>query len=219
MRKHLALLALAAFTHASAGAATYQFTGATYNNFTPFTAPCATPACADFGLSMTQTGSFTTNTPLAGNLANANITSLITSYSFNDGLTQYTSGGSNDKLVFAHVWTDGAGDIVAQNIVMQKWQSANHGANGRLDTLSVDNSSVHNGYCVTPAISSGYCSLSDADASTSLADGSGGAWSTSAAPVNGGSSVASVPTLGEWSLLLLSALMAGMGALLRRKAP
>jgi len=191
MKKHVALLALAAFAHTGTWATIYTFTGPTYNSVTPYTAPCATGSCANFTTAMQQTGSFTINAPLAGNLNNANITSLITSYSFNDGLTQYTwdvaTQQPNDKLVFAHITTDSAGNIVDENIVIQKWQTAAHNTNARLDSISVNSGSYKNLYCLTPAISSGTCSLGDVDPSTSYTfahQGGGSAWTSTAAPAN-----------------------------------
>ncbi len=217
VKKAIPLLALAACAYGSAWAATYTYNGTNYaqnkiNNFTA--APCAAVSqCANFTTGMKQQGSFTTAAPLQTNLANANIAALITSYSFDDGLTQYTSGGANDHLLFAKVSTDSMGNIVNSNIILGKWQTASHGVNDRLDTIAVNNVSNHNVLCdsVTPA---GACSLSHNDTSSSDAD----TFILNAWTIQAGSDVASVPTLSEWGLLLLVGLLGTVGLRQRRKA-
>jgi hypothetical protein len=179
MKKYLVLLA-AALLQASAWAATYTFTGPLYANLTPFTAPCATPTCANFTTAMRQTGSFTTAAPLAPNLVNTNITSLVQSYSFDDGLTQYNSGDAATRLSFVEVNTDAAGNIVDQNIAIAHWQTASHGVNDRLNVFRANLSSYFNAYCQA-LNGSGGCALLNTDASTSrvLAHIGVGGWATS----------------------------------------
>lgn len=126
MKKYLALLA-AAFLQTSAWAATYTFIGPTYTTLTPFTPPCATPTCGNFTAAMRQTGSFTTAAPLAPNLNTADISGLIQSYSFSDGLVQYNSGDAATRLAFAVVTTDAAGNIVGESIDIHHWQTASQG--------------------------------------------------------------------------------------------
>jgi len=182
MKKYLVLLA-AVLLQASACAATYTFTGPLYTNLTPFTAPCATPTCADFTTAMRQTGSFATAAPLAPNLVNTNITSLVQSFSFDDGLMQYNSGDSATRLNFAFVSTDAAGNILNENIAIFHWQTASHGVNDRIDVFRVNLSSYFNGYCQA-LNGSGACTLFGTDASTSrtLAYIGAGGWVTSASP-------------------------------------
>ncbi|MBD9392944.1 Ig domain-containing protein [Acidovorax sp. ACV01] len=188
MKHHLALLAAAALwatAQAPALAATYTYIGATYtsNSISPFTAPCATPTCADFTTTMRQTGSFTTAVPLAANLNHADILPLITSYSFNDGLYQYSSTASGDNMLFAFASTDSAGNIVASDIQIFQWQTASHGLNDRVNAITVDAVSRSNTPC--PSLESpGVCRNTNDDASTSRASIHVGAsgWSTNAAP-------------------------------------
>lgn len=185
MKKLLTILALAACAHASA--ATYTFNGANYSqgNITNFTAaPCAPSSqCAAFTTAMRQQGRFTTAAPLQANLVAADISALITSYSFQDGLTQYTSGGPNDYLGLATVATDGMGNITAVALTVGKWQTASHGVNDRISVMAVNDVSYHNALCdfVTP---SGACLQNNEDSSSSdvftlTANG----WTTLAAPV------------------------------------
>lgn len=215
MKKAVALLALTACAHGNAWAATYSFSGPNYlpGHIDDFTAaPCAAGSqCANFTTAMRQQGSFTTAVALQPNLANANIAALITSYSFSDGLTQYTSGGSNDYLLFAQVSTDNMGNIVAQNIILGKWQTASHGVADRVDSIAVNNISGHNALCdaVTP---SGVCNLDHNDTSSSAAAAfTNNGWTTTQAAAT------AVPTLSEWSLLLLAALLGVAGLRQRRK--
>ncbi|MES2929846.1 MAG: IPTL-CTERM sorting domain-containing protein [Pseudomonadota bacterium] len=207
MKKYLVLLA-AALLQANAWAATYTFTGPFYTNLTPFTAPCATPTCANFTTAMRQTGSFTTAVPLAPNLVNADITGLVQTYSFNDGLTQYSSADPENQLRLAFVDTDAAGNITAENISFYRWQTANHGISDRLNVLTVNLLGIFNAPCQGMGVSN-ICDLINSDSSTSMSFTSGGSWVTSALPPAGGAT--SVPTLSEWSLLLMVCLVGGAG--------
>jgi hypothetical protein len=144
---HLILVLLWAFVHTGTLAATYTFAGPTYGNPTPFTAPCATPTCANFTVAMKQTGSFTTAAPLAPNLGNAFITNLIQSYSFSDGITHFSSADPESHLLYATVSTDATGNIIGENIAVNRWQTADHGVNGRLNALSINLASWSNAYC------------------------------------------------------------------------
>ncbi len=182
MKKYLVLLA-AALLQASAWAAIYTFTGPVYTNPTQFTAPCATPTCGNFTAAMRQTGSFTTAAPLAPNLNSADISGLIQSYSFSDGLVQYNSGDAATRLAFAFVSTDAAGNIVGEIIDIHHWQTASQGGNDRLDLFSANVGSYFNAYCQILS-GPGACSLLNTDASSSyvFAHIGVGGWVTSAAP-------------------------------------
>lgn len=181
MKKYLVLAA--ALLQASAWAATYTLTGPFYESPQDYVAPCAAGTCANFSTAMRQTGSFTIAAPLAPNLVNADIASLIQSYSFDDGLAQYNSGDTATQLRFAFVNTDAAGNIVAENIAIFHWQTASQGANDRIDVFRANFSSYFNGYCQT-ANGAGVCSLYNTDASTSHVAGNigVGVWATSAPP-------------------------------------
>lgn len=184
MKKHLLPLTLAIAAHASA--ATYSYTGPDYDTTQNAAAPCATPSCANYTTNppMRQTGQFTTNQALAGSQVNADISGLITSYSFSDGITQYTSGGTGSRLVAANVYTDVAGNITSIALTLQKWQTpgAVHGVNDRVDEMQVDIQSRHNLQCGTlGALDT--CAASTVDPSTSVASHSqlAGQWSLATA--------------------------------------
>jgi hypothetical protein len=201
---HLILVLICAFVHTGTLAATYTFAGPTYGNPTPFTAPCATPTCANFTVAMKQTGSFTTAAPLAPNLGNAFITNLIQSYSFSDGITHFSSADPESHLLYATVSTDATGNIIGENIAVNRWQTADHGVNGRLNAMSINLASWSNAYCQNLS-GPDVCSLMAEDASTSyvFAHANNG-WTRSIAS-------ASVPTLGDWGLLALTCLMVTLG--------
>ena len=196
MKKYLALLA-AAFLQTSAWAATYTFIGPTYTTLTPFTPPCATPTCGNFTAAMRQTGSFTTAAPLAPNLNTADISGLIQSYSFSDGLVQYNSGDAATRLAFAVVTTDAAGNIVGESIDIHHWQTASQGGNDRLDLFSANLGSFSNAYCQILS-GPGACSLLNTDASTSqgFAHIGVGGWVTSSPPLQVAPTITSAPPPG-----------------------
>lgn len=80
----LALLVLA-FLSMPAWATTYYFASDPYTIRFPHST-CGTGTCADYPAGARVTGSFTTAVPLAGNLPATEVTPLVTSYSFNDGV-------------------------------------------------------------------------------------------------------------------------------------
>lgn len=217
MRKPLALFVLAAlgaFAHASAWAATYTYTGLNYSSPThDFTAPCAAGTCQNFTTAMRQTGSITTNQPLPPNLNDASVTSFIASYAFDDGVTQYTSSGMSERLMYAHVTTDAAGNITASRILVVRWKTANHLVGERLDYVLIrtdDSISVSNEMCTS--MSSGICTGSAQDTATSFALPAGnGAW-VSSAPA----AVQAVPVNNPFALLLTATGLLGLALRSRR---
>jgi hypothetical protein len=208
----LPLLALASLLlQAPAWAATYTFTGPTYTTVTPHAA-CGSPPCPDFDTTMYQRGSFTTAAPLAASQNNADISALITSYDFNDGITHYTSGGANDFLQLALVTTDAAGNVLTAAIVPVQWRGASHGVNDRLNAMatSVNADSWSNAYCQTAGGPPGTCLQPMIDASSSRANVNAvGIWVTGA-PVPA-PSPAAVPLLGTEGLAALALLTGVFG--------
>ncbi|MBD9392946.1 hypothetical protein [Acidovorax sp. ACV01] len=220
MRKHLALFALAALaslTHAGAWAATYVYTGATYSSLVHnFTAPCGASPCQIFTAGMRQTGSITTNQPLAPNLNDADVSPLIASYAFNDGVTQYTSANLSDGLLYALVTTDAAGNITDSHIAITHWQTANHLVGGRMGLVLVNpggfSNSSFNELCTTVS-NAGICTGTAEDTSTSyaVAPAQSGAW----API-APASVQAVPVDNPVALLLTAAGLLGLALRSRR---
>ena len=212
MTKTLALLALAAFAHAGAWAATYTFSGPLYGNPHDYTAPCATGpgTCANFTTAMRQAGHFTTSQPLPANLSNADIAPYITWYDFSDGVTSYSQNGINTRMAYAKASTDAAGQIVDTDIVFIWWQTAGHGAGDRLSYMSVNMASYFNRTCVSLS-GPGICqSFTDGGAAShAFAHGSGG-WTSDLPVAAGPGGVQPVPVDNPFALALAAAGLLGL---------
>jgi len=177
---------------------------------------CTVGTCASYTTAMRITGSFTTAGPLAANLALANIASLVTSYSFNDGVNTIANTDPDARIVAFQVTTDGSAGITAEDIRLQQWEtgSSPHAVGDRFDTILLETtvaSVVNNFSCVVigNAPSSGVadtCSVPANDENTSAAGVFGaGTWTVS-------EGVAVVPTLSTWAMVLLAMLLAGLAA-------
>jgi len=216
MKRTLLLLA-ALLAHAGAWAATtYQFTSAPYK--TPMfnhTDACANGTCADFTTAMVQSGSFTLNTPLGPNLTGADVSSDMTAYSFSDGATApLVSTSPHVRLMRALISTDAAGNITASDIIVIRWQTANHGVGGRLEHLIVGGSSTVNAICATVS-SPGMCTQVNGDASTSQAALVSGGPGWVLMPTAGGATP--VPVDNPFALLLTGAGLLGIALRGRRE--
>lgn len=214
MKKYLVFLA-AALLQAGAWAATYTYTGPAYSppdlhNFT--SCPPGTGNCGAYTTAMAQTGSFTTAAPLPSNLNSQDITAQLTSYSFSDGLTTYSSGDPQVTLVSVSATTTGG--VLDFSVHLVRWQTpAPHVIGDHLDQVLVTESGQHNAVCgniqVNPKGDS--CGTSNAggvfsswiDASSTV-----GSWTVTGLPPV---ATNAVPTLGEWGLLLLALLMISVG--------
>jgi len=205
----LVMLCAAAVAHAQPTTYVATATG-NYNLFIDFTL-CVTGPCQNFNTSMGASGSFTTSAPLAANLSAANVAPLVTAFSFSDGINTYSSADPAVRIFFFNVSTNASGAITTTNIRIQRWLTGTspHVPGDRhswvlfLATGEVD----HNAQCLTvgasPAGVPDSCVLVlGADTSRSLAFGSARAWAV--AP----SAVTAVPTLAEWSLVLMAVFMA-----------
>jgi hypothetical protein len=155
MRKNLALLALAAFTHAGAWAATYTFTN---NGYAPaslhnYTAPCGAGSCANFTAAMAPTATFTTAVPLAPNLVNSDVLfpgGNVLAYTVFDGVTTYTLGDPQVTGYQVRVSTDATGQLTALSMIVMRWQAPgpHSGANMRLDAVNTNSGTYHNVICL-----------------------------------------------------------------------
>ena len=199
-------------------ATTYVYTGGPYTTSTNFTSPCGTGPCANFVLGQRVSGQFTTAVPLGPNLVSQNVFSSITSYSFADGISTYSSGNANSRIVQFRISTDAGGNITDSSISLELWQSGSspHSVNDRVAWLPSGGTSGaditnNNDICalVGPSAFTGVtdtCQVINADPSSSSARASAtGTWSTLVPPVQ----QQAIPTLSGWAMLLLSLLVIG----------
>lgn len=214
MKRILALCALLFASFAASAAATYTFTGANYDTTAPFTAPCATGNCANFSLSMKTSGTFSGPTRLAPNLPGVDITAALTSFSFSDGVTTYSSTDPQVRVYQFIVTTDANSNITAVAILVERFQTggAAHVVGDRFDFINITGTgqvaAQHNFICtgvgVSPGGTADSCIAAAGDASSSNASSAG-------AGVFAFGALAAVPTLGEYALLLLAAMMGIVG--------
>lgn len=203
---------------------TYVYTGGTYTTINNHTT-CLVGACADYTPAMRVTGSFTTVDRIPANFALADVTGLVASYSFSDGVRTIAGGAPLARLAAFQVGTDAGGVPVDSLIVVEQWQGpAPHGAGSRFDMITVPAAGASAGTNIdcpsgasispqngTPDICLSLSTVSD----TSLALAPGGGWSIASAPSQGGATP--VPTLAETLLALLAVVLAAAGARAARR--
>jgi hypothetical protein len=163
--------------------ATYSGTSGTYNSY----------ATLIYNNTMFLTGSFTLGSRLAGNLTNANITSLVQSFSFSDGasggltITQANATG----YTFDRVNTDIDGAIISADITVYLGSKSirTYGGDGVESGTQISNSP----------------------------NGVAGGFSAVTFTVSGSDEPVSVPTLSEWAMITLAGLMLAGVALHHRR--
>lgn len=127
--RHLAAFALA-LVALSAQAAAYNYRSGPAT-FVSNSNTCAAPYdCGQYALGeQVVAGSFTTATPLAPNLVNANIIPNLTGYSFNGGRLVIDSGSPASRVSTFRVWTDASGAITSAAIGLHRWTYSAAGIN------------------------------------------------------------------------------------------
>ena len=143
MRNAVAALVMA-LALPSAWGTTYDYVGMPYStqmgyllNFTP---PCTAGSCASYTPVMQVTGHLTTAAPLPPGLVSLDITSLVTAFSFSDGVHTFSS--TDAQLIKAKPFitnTDAAGNITSLSAVVGHWQSpvVPHAQGSRLDYVEI----------------------------------------------------------------------------------
>jgi hypothetical protein len=105
--RNLSVVILMFFTFsAHAGEVTYTLTTGTYGS-----AEFGAGVSGTFSGSMSSSGSFTLDSPLAPNLNRYDFSDMVTSYSFNNGVDTFTSGNSVLYTGEVSVNTDDSGEI------------------------------------------------------------------------------------------------------------
>jgi hypothetical protein len=195
-----------------ASAATYTFTTTNYTILVPV-APNV------FNAGMQITGTLVTSAPVAPNLNYVDITALIVSYSFNDGVHTFTSANSfiNNALNPGgfSVQTDAAGNITdAAFLIMSPLPP--QAINGLVNYIAFGDgyagydSMTCSGVVGNPATCNAV--LFGATASRARA-------SSLSVVTSSGASAAAIPTLSVWSLMALACLtgLFGMSRLRRHR--
>ena len=172
-------------------AATYSYTGTTYDIIVNNTT-CTIGNCpATYTAAMHVTGSFTTASPLAANLSNVDVSALVTSYSFTDGINTIANSDPNARIDDFHVSTNSSGAIVSTySIVFDRWTTGTspHGAGNRLNEISLSNANSdaeNDEFCVIVSTtdSADACNAFGGDSNASSASSSTpGAWVMTGGP-------------------------------------
>jgi hypothetical protein len=134
-----------------ARSATYSYTSPLFSAINDNTT-CAVGTCATYTTAMRVTGSFTTPAPLPPNLTSANITSAVSSYSFDDGVNTIGSSDPDARIRFFNVTTDGSGAITDALIVVHQWTTGSNPHDDLADRLNEivigpDSIGRNNGFC------------------------------------------------------------------------
>jgi hypothetical protein len=212
---------LASVAWPALAATTYTYSGApNYSIFTNFTAsPCTAGNCENYTTSMTVTGSFTTATPLAPNLVNVDISSQITTYSFNDGINTYAP--PNGRIINFNVYTDSSGVPTTSTFLdIQVWTTGTspHAPGDRFSEFFIDfeANSTNNENCSSVGSNGDSagdaCNSSGTDANSSnAANLDSGTWSGGSAPPPPPTVITPVPALSAWALGALATLVIALG--------
>jgi hypothetical protein len=171
---------------------------------------------------MNISGSFTVATALPPNFPGQDITSLLTAYSFFDGINTYTNTNPNSRIFSFFVATNGSSQISTSIFLLQLWQSGTspHSIGNRVALISSFGSAGNNSSCTSVGASSfsgasDVCLTNTPDTSTSLAAGAIGTWTGGG--TGGGTPPTTVPTLGEWGMIILTGLLVGFAWLRLRR--
>lgn len=211
-----AILFFAGWAHAQPTVHTATSAG-NYTGKTDYTT-CATGPCQNFTLAMGVSGSFTTASPLPANLMGASIPGLVTSFNFSDGLTTYSSADPATRIFLFQVTTNAAGAVTDAAIWMHRWETgvSPHAVGDRTSLMVIAGSAQvgRNYRCLaiatSPAGAADSCDDETTDGGTSRASGARISWSSAA--------VASIPTLSQWGLIIMSSILGltGLAAMRRR---
>jgi len=217
-----ALLAVVVLLTASPAQAltTYTFSGPTFDTIDNHST-CVVGTCAEYTTAHRVTGTIITASVLNPNLGLQDISGLVSSWTFSDGVNTIASTQPAARVGQIHASTDGAGNITSVSLNVYLWQALpptlDGTANERFNSITILdfvplNVATTNARCTE--VSGLDCSLfaNNTDSSTGQKSAMG-TWTTG--------STQSIPTLSEWGQLIAFALVAGIGALAlhRRAAP
>lgn len=223
MLRWFVALCAALFTLA-AQAATYSYQGGPAIYVSNSTT-CAPPHdCGTYTMGeQAVTGTFTTATPLAPNLVDANIVPILTSYSFSGRLFVIDSASPASRVNRFRMSTDASGAIVSASIELHRWTysaagsppEGPHVGGDRRNQITVSTNGASGAYLNLFCISAGIGTSADGTADTCMASGGDDLGSSALTDVSAGNPwrmvINPVPTLGEWPLALLGLLAGALG--------
>jgi len=215
---------------ASAQATTYTFQSPLYTTIFN-SGGCTVGECATYTAAQRATVALTFAVPLAPNLANTDVSALVTSFTTDDGVRTTVGPSAQSAISEARATTDGAGTVTDFLVWVQRTPGPPYPVNTPADPnsrvsyvyLDVAGGTADvwgNAVClVRGAPSAGSpphtCTFMVADADESEA-GATGVITVSAAPA-----MAPVPTLSTWAMILFALMLAGGAAVIvqrRRRA-
>ena len=205
-----ALILCGFFGLATAQVSQYTVIAPPYTEVFDFTPPCPDgQMCANFTPAMGHSGSFTVASPLAPNLAFQDISSLLTAYSFSDGINTYSSTDVNSRIYLFAVETDAQGQVTDAQIFLERWLTGTNGAHvpgDRFSIMALGLIGYHNAICAevaaSPSNGTELCAeLTNEDEALSAAGYSGPSLAWSRASLS--DQIVSVPTLSQWALLAM----------------
>jgi hypothetical protein len=216
-------LAAAIAASASSGATVNITSTGNYTAFSNYTSCTTAPAvpCANFLPGQNVSGTFTTSGPLPANAINLEVGSLVTAYSFSNGLDVIASSDSAARLNTLRVSTDASGNVTAvNNLQASLWLSGAtpHTPGDRVSYVFVVGSlgnGMHNASCFT--VTTGASGVPDTCTSVAASDTSRS--QANSAPVSLTPPVVpagpvAIPTLSQWGTMLMASLL-GLFAFLR----
>jgi len=202
-------------------ATTYTFSAPNYTVVANDTT-CTVGTCGSFTTAMTVAGSFTTSSPLAANLANHDITSQVTSFTFSNGMNTFSSGDPNVRVYSFTVDTDAAGTVTPEFILLEAWTTgvSPHTTADRLNSVVLEvglTLGERNVSCtsvgMSPTGTADACLALPTDSSSSVAQAAAGTFTSS------GTTAIPVPTLSKWGLTAIAGILTATGCWsLRRRA-
>lgn len=228
MRKILLGLVAMAAAGASFGATVNVNSTGNYGTIQNYTNCTTSPAssCANFVSTNNVSGSFTTSGALPASASNVEIGSTVTAYSFSSGLDTVASTDPNARLNSLRVTTDASGNVTGVNLQAVQWTTGPvpHNNTSRFNAVTLSGTigvGTHNSACQNTG--TGNSGVTDTclqavvtDTSRSTGFSSPVSYAIAQAPVN--NTAAPVPTVSEWGLILMAALLGFFGiARLRRQ--
>jgi len=203
---------------ALAQATTYTFTGANYVTIANG-ASCTVGECALYTTGQHATVTLTLSAPLGLNLPLADRSTLITAFTFSDGVRSALGPSATTSLHGAEIATDGSGVPNAFRILVQRTPGPTYPVNtpsnpsARVSSIFLMKNStsvIANIQCAARGAGPGATPGPGNCSSSGAADG-GTSTASNALPttVSIGAPAVAVPTLSEWAMILFASLLVG----------